>query len=30
MDILYLGMIAGFLLFTCAFATGCEKLGAAR
>ena len=30
MDILYLGAIAGFLLVTCAFAVGCEKLGAAR
>jgi hypothetical protein len=27
MDIVFIGAIAAFLLATCAFANGCEKLG---
>jgi len=26
-DIVYIGAIVGFLLVSCAFATGCAKLG---
>lgn len=30
MDIVYIGAIVAFLLATCAFAIGCDKLGGRR